>query len=358
MRFWCIVLFLFISLYASDNQLHLIHADKSLGKLANGERVRILSGNVEAYQDTLFMKCDEAIFYEDRNRVEFHGNVHLDDGHYILRAERIVYNTESRIAICYDNVRISSSKDSLYAEKFIYNFRDRNARGQKNVFVWDKLNNARVWGDAGDYNSLKKHTIIKENARFKHYNKDESDTLNITSRYMEYSGLTDKYALATDSVQIHKGDLYAVCDSALYSIDEEKINLKVNPIAWQADSEMKGQKIDLLLDSLILKEILITGAAQIKSPSDTVNNKFDYLRGKSIEVLLEDRKPVKITARNNASSIYLLKEDDIEQGTNTASSDSIIIYFRAGEIDSIAIMGGSQGIFYPPDYQGDIEGEY
>jgi lipopolysaccharide export system protein LptA len=357
MRYWPVVLFLFISAYASDNQLHLIHADKSYGKLQNGERVRILSGNVEAYQDTLYMKCDEAYFYEDRNRVEFHGNVRFDDGHYTLRANRIIYNTEKRIAICYENVRISSAKDSLYAEKFTYNFRDRNARGQTNLFVWDKINNTRVWGDVGNYNSAQKLTTINENARLRHHNPEESDTLDIMSRYMEYSGLTNNYALATDSVRIRKGELYAVCDSAVYNIDEEKINLKINPIAWQAESEMQGQQIDLLLDSLVLKEIMITGDAQIKSPSDSVKGKFDYLRGKSIEVILKERKPHKITARQNASSIYLLKEDEVEQGTNTASSDSIIIYFQAGEIDSIAIIGGSQGIFYPPDYQGDIEGE-
>ncbi len=342
---------------AANDQLQLVHADKSIGKLINGERVRILTGHVEAYQDTLHMLCDEAFFYEDQNRIEFIGNVFLDDGHYTLKAQRINYFPETRTAICLNNVRISSASDSLYAEKFTYNFKTQNAEGERNLFVWDKQNDARVWGDRGIYNAELKKTRILNDARLTHVNDGDTDTLDITSRFMEYQAGEINYALATDSVTIRKGDLLATCDSAHYDIVKEKIHLKINPIAWQSESEMKGNSIDLLLDSLTLIGINIYGDAQIKSLSDSASDSYDYLRGKSIEVLLADKKPFLITARDNASSVYLLKEDETKQGTNVSSSDSIIIFFNEGVMDSIAIIGGAQGTFFPPDYQGDMDSE-
>ena len=175
---------------------------------------------------------------------------------------------------------------------------------------------------------------------------------------MEYQGGESNYALATDSVAIQKGDLLATCDSARYDIVQEKIHLNINPMAWQDESEMKGSTIDLLLDSLTLTGIMITGDAQIKTISDSVSEAYDILRGKSIEVLMADKKPYLITARENASSVYLLKDEKVKQGTNVSSSDSIIIFFEAGIMDSIAIIGGAQGTFYPPDYEGDMDGEF
>lgn len=353
-----IIAILMSSLWASDGQLRLIHADRSAGKMLNGQKVRVLTGNVEVYQDTIHMLCDEAIFYEEQNKAEFTGNVFLDDGHYHLRANRIVYFTESRTAICTGNVRITSQKDSLYAQKFVYNFRTRNAEGYQDLFIWDKENDARIWGDTGLYHSETRLSEVKGNARLQQNKAEETDTLNITSQFMAYSAGNGKMAWASDSVRIKKGDLLASCDSAMYDIEKELIHLRINPVAWQDKSEMDGGSIDLVLDSLTLTGILLSENARIKTLSDSVTGRYDYLRGRTIEVALQDRKPHRIIARNNASSIYLLKDNDQKQGINSASSDSIIIFFKEGQMDSIAIIGGSEGIFYPPDFKGEIKGEY
>ena len=165
-------------------------------------------------------------------------------------------------------------------------------------------------------------------------------------------------AWASDSVRIRKGDLLATCDSALYDIETEMIHMRINPVAWQNDSEMDGGSIDLILDSLVLTGIHLMDNARIKTLSDSLAGRYDYLRGRTIEVALIERKPHRIIARNNASSVYLLRDNDQKQGINSASSDSIIIFFKEGQMDSIAILGGSEGIFYPPDFKGEIKGEH
>jgi lipopolysaccharide export system protein LptA len=357
MHILIILLIIILPLFASNSQLRLVHADKSIGKIINGERVKILSGNVEAYQDTLRMLCDEAYFYEERNLYKFIGNVFIDDGVHTLQAGRIDYLPETRTAICRINVRISGDNDSLYAEKFTYSFETKNAQAKQNLFIWDKKNDTWIWGDKGWYYSQQQYSRVLGNAHFMHFNPGEPDTLNITSRLMEYQGGDANYAMATDSVRIAKGDLRATCDSAYYDLVQEKIHLKINPIAWQAENEMQGDFIDLILDSLKIETILIKENAQLKSMSDSLASAYDYLRGKSIEVFMKNGKPDLITARDNASSIYLLKDEEEKQGTNVASSDSILIYFKEGVMDSIAIIGGAQGTFYPPDYKGEMNGE-
>ncbi len=342
----------------AGGQLELIHADRSIGKIVDGEKVRILTGNVRARQDTLTMICEQAVFYEEKDQIDFIGKVRIDDGHRILRAQKIRYFTDVRKAECTGNVRISGKSDSLYADKFIYSFRNKIAEGRNNVFVWDIENRTKLWGDYGIHDAQKKYTLIKKNARFEHRQSDDGDTLIITAGVMEYYGLEPRRAVAVRDVRLKQGELKANCDSAVYLITEEKVHMRIGPIAWQGASEMKGAVMDLKLDSLVVSDIFIREEAQLKSLGDTVNNKYNYLRGKSIQVELKDRKPVRITARHNASSIYVLQSEEKNEGTNSASSDSIIVYFTEGAMDSISIIGGSEGVFYPPDYQGEIKGEY
>jgi lipopolysaccharide export system protein LptA len=344
-------------LSAGENLLYLVHADNSQGRVVEGERVRILTGNIEVYQDTLRMYCDEATFYENRSQAIFVGNVLIDDGHHKLRANRIVYSTDSRMAECTGQVRIGGINDSLYAEKFIYTFKERNAEGEKNLFIHDKQNQVKIWGDAGKYISADRYSKVTGHARFEQVNPDHPDTLLITANILEYFGEEPRRAYAVNEVTIYKDQVKATCDSATYRISEELVQLRINPLAWQGQNEMKGRTIDMLLDSLKVKAIHIEDNAHVKSLADSTQNKYNHLKGKSIQITLENGQPQQIIARKNAISVYVAIEDSLNQGTNSSSSDSILVFFNGGKIDSIAIIGGTEGIFYPPDFKGEIKGE-
>lgn len=355
---YVIIIFLISSLNASDNKLHLVHADKTIGRMYNGERVHIWTGNVEAYQDTVFMFCDSTRFYEFKKTADFIGNVLIDDGHHKLWADRIEYLTDDKIAICYGRVRISGKNDSLYSEVFVYDFKLKSAKANQNVFLWDKTDGSRIWGDSAIYVSSLKESHIWGNSRLKKPSKNKTDTLTITSKKMDYFGDNPKHAIAVDSVFIMQNNLIANCDSAIYDLSSEKVFLRINPIAWQNQSEMSGLKIDLGLDSLDLKEISISGNAEIKTLADSIRNQFNILQGKSIQVFVDSDQPSKVIARQNARSQYLIEQNTEKKGTNAASSDSIIVFFKEGVMDSIIIAGGTEGTFYPPDYKGEFKSEH
>jgi lipopolysaccharide export system protein LptA len=256
------------------------------------------------------------------------------------------------------HVRISGTNDSLYAEKFIYQFRGGNTWAEKDLFIWDKQNNVRIRGDAGEYIADSQESHVRGNAYFEHHTPDQPDTLIITSKNMAYYSAEPKRAVAEDSVRIFKGGVRAACDSATYFVTDETVAMRINPIAWQGDNEMTGLKIDFTLDSLKIDEIFLAEKAQIKSLADTATNKYNLLKGKTIQVSMVDGAPEKVVARRNAISIYQIEENKINQGTNSASSDSIIVYFKTGELDSILIIGGTEGTYYPAEWKGDIESEY
>ncbi len=353
-----LVAYIASTIFAADNLLHLVHADRWNRKIIAGEKIQHLIGHVEAYQDTLKIFCDELIFYEDKDIADFIGNVLIDDSHHKLWADKIIYHSNSRIADCLGHVKISGVNDSLYAEKFIYQFRGGNADAEKNLFIWDKQNNVRIWGDSGQYISNSRESHVVGNAYFQQLESNQSDTLVITARLLSYYGIDPKKAIAKDSVRIFKGDVRAACDSATYFVNDQLVSLRINPLAWQAESEMNGKMIDFSLDSLKIKEIFLYEKAKIVTLADSIEKKYNILKGKSIQVSMADGRPDRVIARSNAISVYQIEEDKVKQGTNSASSDSIIVYFKEGEADSISIIGGAEGTFYPADWKGEIKSEY
>lgn len=337
-----------------DSGLELIHADKIVGKEVDGQKLRILFGNVHFHQDTIDMYCDEAIDVDDQRLLKFIGNVLIDDGHSRLRADSIEYFPERDLAICKNRVRMKRGSDSLYAEFFTYNFETEQAIAKKNVYLYNEKNRVQIWGDYGKYDPENKHSMIEKNSRFIKIDTSSGDTLTITAWQLNYYDREeDERAVAIDSVTITQGALRAVCDTAIYLPESEKVFLNRKPFVWYEESELSGNKMEAYFDSLKLREIYVYGEGEAKSLADSVQMKYNVLNGKEIRFFIEKDKPKKIKAIDNATSVYYLKDEESDQGVNFATADTIVIFFAEGELDSIKIKGGAEGIFYPSDYKGE-----
>ncbi|HES59794.1 MAG: hypothetical protein JW956_05810 [Calditrichaceae bacterium] len=340
-------------LLLAQSGLELIHADKQVTKEQNGEIINILEGNVHFRQDTLEMYCNNAIMYEKRNKLQFSDDVLITDGHRKLQALKIDYYTKEKIAYCFNSVRIKTRNDSMYTEYLRYNFKSDEADAKRNIYIHNSENSVQIWGQEGFYNPEKKQNRIWDNARFVKVDTSSGDTLDITAFKLEYFSGEEKKAVATKDVTILQGSLKAICDSAIYQTETEIVSLFYSPFAWYEDNKLSGKFMQAQFDSLKLKEIIVTEEAKAVSLVDSINNKENILTGNKIHFTIEKNKPKLVTATDNATSIYYLQtEKEKNQGCNYATSDTILVYFAEGKLDSIAIKGGSEGIYYPEEFKG------
>ncbi|HID37925.1 MAG TPA: hypothetical protein EYP36_00215, partial [Calditrichaeota bacterium] len=208
---WLLFLLIgFFSIAYGSDGLRLLHADKNIGEKIDGQLVRIFMGNVHFQQDTLHMYCDEARFLDKENKLEFLGNVHISDGTNTLWAERIDYYPDIKQAICKGSVRIKGKNDSLAAEYLKYSFENKKATAQQNVFLFNRDENVRIWGQYGFHNPQEEYSFVKGNARLVRIDTSGSkaDTFTVDAQRLEYFAQKD-YAVATDSVFITQDALRA-----------------------------------------------------------------------------------------------------------------------------------------------------
>jgi hypothetical protein len=271
-----------------------------------------------------------------------------------LLAHEARYFEESQIALAEGDVKVFRPAQEMKSDYLEYHYVNDQIRARGDLFLHDRDNRVYITAETGEFIPEQKYSYVRENSHLWRIDSTATDTLHIYSHKMEYHFSDFKRAIARDSVQIFQGNLNAECDSAVYNIDEDIIYLKSRPEAIQENNQMLGKQMKLILENRELREIHVTGDARAISTLDSVVEKENRLEGRELIMYIENRKLVRILAVSNARSFYYLKENEEDRGINVASADTIKAFLVADELDSIAVIGGAQGTFYPEDYQGKI----
>lgn len=344
---------------AAQGGAQLIHAEVSRGRMAaGGERVMILEGAVHFRQDTVDIYCNRADHYRESGKIVLLGDVHIHRGKERLSAQKVTYYERRKLAIAERRVKVLRPGQSLASEYLEYYYSSDKAFARRNLLLTDESSGVQVTAERGEYIPQQHRSKVWDNAHFRQIDAGGGDTLHIHAEVMEYFFQPQRRATASDSVRIRRGDLTAECDSASYLLSEERVFLERNPRARQQGNRLTGRQMEMDFAGNKLRRIRVNGEAVAVSVEDSSAGKMNRLTGQGITAFVVENKLSELWAYDNARSKYYLKDNGISQGINTASADTIRIYFREGELDRIAVKGGSQGIYYPTGYQGKIDTEY
>lgn len=341
----------------ASSRLELLHADYSRGTMQNGRPLKILEGNVYARQDTLQLWCQRAVYNEQEKNIMLTGRVKLVRGSDTLTAIQVTYYEETKLAVAVGNVEVRRPGRFLQTDHLEYYYGSDKIRARGHLKLDDQENFVHITAGAGEYLPDEKRTYVEDHAHLWQIDSTATDTLNIFSRRMDYFFGEERLAIAIDSVRIIQGLLHARCDSAVYDLDTEIAYLEKEPYAVQENNEMFGKQMALILKDMELEQIRISGGARAVSVVDSAREKENRLEGREIIMYISNRKLRELKAISNARSTYYLKEKKEDKGVNVASADTIKAFFEKNELDSIAVIGGSQGTFYPEDYKGPIAQE-
>ena len=337
-----------------SSRLELLHADVSRGVVVDGKPLKILEGNVQARQDTLRLFCARAVYDDQEKTIVLNGNVKLIRGKDTLMANQVTYFEEEKKAVAKGNVQVYRPEQNMSADYLKYYYETDKIYASGKLKLHDAKNRVYITARRGEYRPEDHLTYVEERAHLWQVDSAGTDTLHILGRRMEYYFSEPRHAVVKDSVHIFQGELHAWCDSAVYLVEEEVAFLEKSPRAFQKNNELLGKRMQLILKDMQLEQIRVKGGALAISVVDSLSKKENRLEGREIIMYISQQKMRELRAISNARSLYYLKENEQERGVNTASADTIKAFFSENELDSIVVIGGSQGTFYPSNYQGDI----
>jgi hypothetical protein len=95
------------------------------------------------------------------------------------------------------------------------------------------------------------------------------------------------------------------------------------------------------------------------SRSDSIRTaRFDQMSGELMRMYFAEKGLERIEVDDRATSVYHLYEDSLANGVNKTSGDHIVVSFTDGKVQSIRILGGVEGQYFPENMVEGREQEY
>jgi lipopolysaccharide export system protein LptA len=304
---------------AKKEDIYNIEADVSEGVYKEGEQVLTLTGHVKVVHGTTTLTCDKAVAIEAKKLITAEGNV-----------------------------KVSDSKDQM-----------------------------TLTCGYGEYYRDKKYVVAMRGPVLVS-NKNADRPITITSDLMEAYVDADM-AIATGNVHVVSGQTNATGSTCTYFGKEDHIDLTGEPIAWERDSKLVGDKMTLILRDQKVEEALVTNNVRLlfysekkkkESPEDARKRKLaegntakPAVEEKPIEdivkpdVQLDQAKPSEIPAATKPSKGAESEAPPVYNGRLEASGDLMHCYIRDDTLRVAFIEGSARGIYYPFDDFGKETGE-
>ena len=380
---------------------------KAMGK------VRMLKDTTSLQSDTLyFNREDQMAYYNtggkiidsnniltsrfgtyfiDEKKYQFDQKVHIDNPEYTLDSDKLTYYTDTKYAYLNGPSTIVGEDYQFYCEKGFYNTELQKGYGNKNTEIHysDRIIN----GDSVYFENATSFASATNNIQV-------LDTINqsiIRSNYAEVwkaidSVFATKRAVAinvlqNDSLYIHGDTLFVtgtkenrvlksyrnsrffktgmsgICDTIKYIQTEDVTELIGDPVVWNGESQLTGDKMWILSDPETQKlDSLIVESNAFVVSKDTINNLgFNQAKGADLGGKFVDNALNQIKLHKNTELIYYMYDENQELlGVNKTICSEIELQLENGDIRDIIFRVNPDGTIYPieqfPEEMKKLEG--
>ena len=336
---------------AQSGKLRLVHADSAISFQENGRLIRELIGNVAFAQDSATMTCDRAREIPAAKQTVFTGNVRMRDGKRWLHADEVFYFEDRKEQRAVGKVSLGDGPNLLRAKFVSYFQKERLAIADSSVTLTNRERRLRLTCGHLVYQREKEYTDATIKPVLVEFDSLYQESLRITGERIElFDG--GKRAKVSRDVKITRNNSRAECGEAEYFRDAERMELRLNPVTWQDNDKLTGERIDLFLKEQKLERVHVVKNAEATSTIDTLKagKRINNLSGQEINMFLRNDKVEKILVEGTATSVYHVIEEGKEQGKVRVQGDKITLFVEKQVLKRVLIEsdpGSSTGRFWP-----------
>ncbi len=330
------------------------------------------------------------------NQSVFRRDVRLTNPNFVLTADTLMYNTDTKIAdlvgpteIVYEEETTILSSNGWYntdteqsllldRSRVVHN--DGKSMTGDSIFYDKHVGYGRVLGNMALVDSVQKVTLYGNYGEmYEQTDFSESHGFATDSALMVDWSEEDKYGYihadtlftediaysywAVDSVQIdttyhrvrahhrvraYREDLQLVCDSMVYVGKDSVIYLYTLPICWSDSCQVSADSMRVYLkDGSVDYMQGLGNAIAIKQETD---NYFNQMSGKEIWAYVREDELRQVDVNGNAETVFFPKEEDGSYiGMNTTQSSYVKMFLLDQQIDHVLFTTRTTGVLYPLD---------
>ena len=324
----------FLSALVADDRLFLKQAKTLENKTIAGRSIKFISGDVIFTKGNLILNCQEGRHYEKNDLAVLY--------------KKVSAIQEQRTLTC-DTIKFFSKEDRLLSIGSSHILDPDYDLKADSITVFTKQDSGVALGNV----ILKQKGQTIKASRIEYQKDKDQDGVS-------YTAIGD--VIIEDSLRI------ATCGKAKYDRKNEVTTLEVEPKITEDERVLSGEKIILQYNKEELERLHIPkkafavtpieGFQRSRSDSTEIGDTLKYadrMEGSQLTSYFENGKLDSLRIVGMAKTLYHVFEDSIYQGKNNASGDTIIMMFMENELNTLKIIGGSEGKYIPDSIANDVD---
>ncbi|MBK5194917.1 MAG: hypothetical protein JJE08_02625 [Proteiniphilum sp.] len=313
----------------------------------------------------------------DTKQALFSDSVKLVNEDYIIYADTLKYNTESKYVDILGPSRIVSDSGYVHTSRGWYNTATDDARlldrsevysndGMKvligdtilynrqtgegevfgNMYLEDKEKKAILQGNYGFYNEKTEYGLATDSAFAIDYSQQESMFVHGDTLVMETDS-TNRDIKAFYEVRFYRSDIQGVCDSLHYSSRDSMVYMVGDPVIWNENNQILGNQIDIYLnDSTIEKAFVRDYALAVQDRMK--EQQYNQLGGRDMTAFFRNGDLYHVLVEGNAESLYyLVEEDSTIIGLNKTESAYLSMDIENEQIKRLKLWSSTRAVTTP-----------
>lgn len=309
----------------------------------------------------------------------FNYDVKLVNPKFTLTSDTLRYSTATKIANIVGPSEIESDANHIYSELGFYNTQIGQAEllnrsvltneGKKmtgdslfydrvggygeafdNVVMTDTVNKNMLTGDYCYYNELTKYAFATKKAVAVDYSQGDSlfmhaDTLQMYTFHLNTDSMF-RETRAYHKVRIYRTDVQGVCDSLVFSSKDSCLTMYYDPILWNNNQQLLGEKIMIYMNDSTLDWAHIQNQALSVEKMDSVN--YNQVTGKEMKAYFKNGEMNKVDVIGSVRLVYYPMESDSTLiGMNVSETSLLNMFLENRKMKKMIMSPKSNGTLYP-----------
>jgi lipopolysaccharide export system protein LptA len=307
----------------------------------------------------------------------FSDSVKLVNIDYIIYADTLKYNTESKLADILGPSRIVSDSGYVHTSNGWYNTVTDDSKlldrsevysndGTKvligdtilynrqtgvgevfgDMFLEDKAQKTILRGNYGYYDEKTEYGMATDMAYAIDYSQGDSLFVHGDTLIMKTDSIYRDVKAFYD-VRFYRSDIQGVCDSLHYASADSILYMIGDPVIWSDNNQVLGNRIDIFLnDSTIEKAIVRDYAFSVQERWK--EDQFNQLSGRDMTAFFRDGELYHILVEGEAVSLYYAEQEDSTIiGLNKMESAYLEIDTENNKIKKLKAYPVTTGVLTP-----------
>lgn len=266
------------------------------------------------------------------------------------------FNTETKSAVLLDRsvVEQSGGENRMTGDSIVYEKELGEMEGFGDVVINNYKDKLDVHGEYVYYNQNIDSAVVTGKALLIEYSTGDSlflhaDTFRLVTFYDEtHDSVVERQVRGFNKVRAYRPDLQMVADSMVFTTVDSSLTLFFDPIVWNEDQQVLGEKIIFYMNDSTIDWAHVIGQALFVQKNDTIH--YNQIAGREMKAYFRNGEIDRTDVIGNVQAVfYPLDGDSAMIGMNTTEASNLTAYFKMRTVNQIVIHKHSNGVMYPMD---------